>query len=829
MRTARSSDTKSNKFRFKILEGDDGSIRERRMNVSPVEATLVSSLFEPSIASSAESSVESSVASLPSEHNIASPIESSVTSLPSEHTIESSITSPPSEHDVESSIASPPSDSNHGVMSTLFAPGHFQDNAIAERDTTNNISQSISNIVRPDETWNYETFAHEGYRFNDTQLSIVYNVLKYGNTSPLILKPLSNPKKFYENPLIYGFNSLTNDYHTLYKTYYTIDTDKPELIDSLLHTYNIVDQGRNLYIQNCYRSYIYNTIAENTIIPITARFRKHDHIAVNFTDVHYILTRIRNGYFKQKNQNVDPFIVNAQALILAQAVLNANPTTYVKGRSPTSYKSPRIKELYELTLIPKDLQAKFNKPAKYFEEIKPLLTLNSDGFYTYNLNGVMIPVLCTHEYMIYEGKSLSLVSLECYKDGKCKYCGQDLLAYHIQYKEAFPPKVYDLIYKYMNTINENIEETSLLNALFLLLHDAIDNNVTGSNVKNYDTAVVAFSALYLYSIYMKTKNDISYNNKINRFIDSAKNYWSEIGWTDQDIDEALKNENINSNLANITDIIKEKIYTTEFKFIDQLPIAVLFNTIVALKDYYSITATTPSQKLWNSGEAGMSRFYSILRCAYLSLWGNVLFKNILSKLQNKHIPIISSRFNIVTTVVKNGQRFFNSTCLYYCPVNHIHEWSLKKECLHCGLKANKSNVSIVYDKYQHAINNSFLQQPKILPPERFLLDKIHHVKDILAYDANGLFEKYINIDNTILRNAILKSMDQLDRVKEYIKFISVVTTIDISELNAIDDKKTLILKALSFIIDKGIKSKENVIAEIKNITFKMSNIELLLM
>lgn len=811
MKSARSSGAKSNRFRFKILEGDDTTIRKRQMNAS----------------SPSERLIESSVASSPSVHRIASSVESPVDSPPSEHRIDSPIAPPPSEHPNDSSINS----SNgvaHGVVSLLFSSDNRLVNT-SEHVVTADISQSITNVIKPDETWDYKTFAHDGYKFNDTQLAIIYNVLKHGSTSPPILKPISNPKKFYENPLIYSYNTITNDFHTLYRTYYTTNSDKPELTDSLLDTYNYIDQGRNLYIQNCYRATIYNAIAENTIIPIASRSSKDERVVLPFTDVDYILTRIRNCYFKQRNQNVDRTITELQSLILSQAVLKSNPIIYVKRHSPTSYKSPGIKEVYGLAVIPKELQLKFDRPGKFFNEFKQLLTLNpDDGFYTYNLNGMMIPILCTHEYMLYEGKSLSLISLECYKNGKCKYCGQELLAYHIQFRETLPPKVYDLIYKYMNTINENIEETALLNVLFQLLHDAIDKNVTGNNVKNYDTAIIAFTALYLYIIYMKTKNDISYNSKINNFIDSANNYWTEVGWTDKDIEEAIDDENICSNLSNITEIIKEKIYTNEFKFIDLLPVAILFNTIIALKDYYSIAANTPSQKLWKSKE-GMKRFNLLLRSAYLSLWGNVIFKNSLSKLQNKHILISSSRFDIKPTVVKYGQRFFDSTCLYYCPVNHIHEWSLKKECLHCGLKFNKSNVSEVYNKYQYIINNSFLQHPKTLPSERFHLDKLHHVKDILAYDANSLFEKYINIDNAILRNVILKSMDHLDRVNEYIKFISVVTTIDISELNAIDDKKTLILKALSFIIDKGIKSKENVIAEIKNITFKISNIELLLM
>ena len=706
----------------------------------------------------------------------------------------------------------------------------YNDNIQVEYDLLNNIGTSLGSVIKPDNTWDYKTFAHSNYILNNTQLAIVYLFLKYGNESPPIFEPINTPNKYYDNPIMYGYNLVTHDYHTVYRNYYSLVTDQAKLMDLTIDVYNIVDQGRNLYVQNCYRSVIYNAIAENTIIPITSRIPKNERIVLPFTDVDYILTRIRNGFFKQKKQNVDSSLIEAHAPILAQTVLNANPMVYFKQKSATTYSSPEIKEIYGIAIIPKDLQLKFDRPGKYFDEIKVLLTLNpDDGFYTYNLNGMMIPILCTHEYMLYEGKSLSLIALECYKNGKCKYCGQELIAYHIQYKDTLPPKVYDLIYKYMGTINENIEETSLLNALFQLLYDAIEKNVANVNVKNYDTAIVAFTALYLYVIYVKTKDDINYNNKIGRFIDSANNYWSEIGWTNKDIDNAINNENVCFNLSNIADIIKDKIYTNEIKFIDLLPIAVLFNTVIALKDYYTINPTTPSQKLWKSGESGMNRFHSLLRLAYLSLWNIIIFNKSLSSLKSKHIPSSSSRYNIKPTIVEYGEHFFKSTCLYYCPVNKLHEWTLKNICIHCGLNKDKSNVMHIYEKYQHIINNSFLQIPKVLPQERFKLDKIYHIKDILIHDSNELFEKYIIIDNMVLRHAILKSMDNATLIEEYIKLISVITTIDINELKAVEDKKTLIQKAICFIIDKGIKSKENMIPEIKNIAFKITNIDLLLM
>ena len=675
--------------------------------------------------------------------------------------------------------------------------------------------------ISENDSWNVKQIFSKSNMLNDTQLGIVYDVKKNGNKDVKIFIPDNDIHTDVTDVVYHGLNRYNFEFETLYTSKYKM-IENIKFKDFMMTVFDYVNEGKVLLIQNQYKAKIFMTLEENKT---TSNYKRN-----TLSDVSYILTKIKNGiiYAKLKsNKDIQRYSnLIDYARMMAYKIKHGRYIKYVCKSSATEYKSPIIKNKFNVTLIPKDLQNKFNKPSKYFDEIKNVLKLNTDnGFYSYYLGNIKIPILCTHEYMIYEGKPLSKISIECYKQGKCKYCGQELNDYHNQFKESLPPKIYDLIYKYMTTINENIEESSLMYVLFSLIYDSIKENVDKSDVKNYDASIIAFAALYLYVVYIKTKGVINYNNKINNFIDSIEKYWAEVGWTNKMIEDATENTKIFSNMSNITELIREKIYTNEITFLDLLPISILFSKIVEPKDYDKLEAKTKMQQLWKSGEDKVKQFNILLNKALLSLWKFNCIKESIEAIGKGKIKTLFEVFDIKSSTIKNGEKFFFAVCDIYCPISNFHEWNDKHTCKNCGLKKDKSNKKEIYDKYQVEINSPYLQKPHVLVDERFKINKLFTKEQIDAYKADDLFTKYLIIDNHILKQSLEKSINEKSYLDEILKFISTMTTIEIGKL---EHTPEFIKKSIGFIIDNKIKSENEVLNELKYIYFKITNIDWLL-
>lgn len=701
--------------------------------------------------------------------------------------------------------------------------GGSEENETRQKLDSEDIQQE-SKTKNYDDTWSIKQTFSKNNSLNNTQLGIVYNVLKHGQEDLYVLGNYNeeNSKDIQSNTsTYYGVNMHNLEMETLFTHASKIIRTYGTFKDFMMSVFDYVNEGKILLIQNQYKSLVYTEIESNkTTTRATNRI----------TDVDYILTKIKNGIIYSKPKSLEDIHrfkkLNRYALMMAYKIKHGNYSKYKCNKSITAYDSPRIKIKYNITLIPKDLQNKFNKPGRYFDEIKNVLKLDKEtGFYSYYLESSKIPILCIHEYMIYEGKPLTEVSISCYRKGKCKYCGQELNAYHEQLKESLPPKIYDLIYKYMETINENIEESSLMFTLFSLIYDSIKINVDKADVKNYDASIVAFTGLYLYAVYVKTKDSIKYNMKINKFLDSIKIYWSEVGWTIETVKNVINNSTMFSNMSNMANIIKEKIYSNEITFLDLLPISILFEKNVKPTDLNKLEAKTKMQKLWLSGEDKIKAFNEAFENILLSRWQFNLIKQSIEYVSKEKINTTFDVLDIKLSKTNNGENFFSKTCEIFCPVSKFHKWNDKSVCVNCGLKKDKSNQKDVYNKYQIEITNSYLQKPCVLPDERFVIDKLYQKNQIDSYKADDLFKKYFGIDNFVLQKELNKAINSKTYSEDILKFISTVTTIDIKDLN---DEPDFIKKSLAFIIDKKIKSKNEVLNELKNICFKIKNIEWLL-
>lgn len=654
--------------------------------------------------------------------------------------------------------------------------------------------------------------------FNDVQLGMVFDILKNSAVDvyqfiPTTSKGNANDKTKKE--CVYGLNKANFQMGMLFTRYY--DLDETPYMDPKHHLYKYMNSNRTHLLVNKYRALISADFFNNPALT--------DETIKSFEKV---ISRFANGIFSCPAKSfadirrINEFGWYNSMLIYINS--RHHCSKYLHPPVSCTYRNCRMKDYYKIVQVPKDLQMKFNKISKFFNEIKGELTLNqSNGFYSYVFENVKIPVICRHEYLTLEGVPPAEISIECYKGGKCKYCGQEITPYHEQIKDSLPPRVYDLIYKYIATINENIEVDGLMYALFNLLFDAIQANIKVSNVKNYDASVIAFASLFLYKVYTITKGKINYNNKLGKFLDSVKEYGSAVGWSQEKMDLALNNKQMFGNIENITNIIKEKIYTNEIKYLESLPLSVLFDHNVDPRDKAKLKATSKLQQLYLEGTEKMLKFNDLIDKAHSALWKLSHANELISK--SKTLAITSSLPEVKSISIKNGEQFFDRMCKNYCPVNEIHEYS-GDTCKHCGLKKDASNKKAIYDKYQNLINNQYLQKPNVIEPARFNIDKAYSIAEIEKYKGDDLFDKYILIENHLLKQELDQAITKGEHLDEVMKLISLLTTIDKENLKT---DPAFIRKAFAFIIDQHIKSSDELLNELEFIYLKINDIQLLLL
>ena len=633
--------------------------------------------------------------------------------------------------------------------------------------------------------------------------------------------------KFLRQTYLYGLNELSYQLHRTYiNANYTV-SKTIRYIDLGVLVNMLLDEGRHLFTNNQHRAILHQLLySQRTLTKEDESELSKGFVHMN--DLDYVLSKIRNLPVSFKPKNPDELeAFNARTMFASYAayrILHTICTTYIKSNYQVGLQnhiSYKVNDKFKIVQIPKELQLKFNKAYKYFDELKKILKYNEQqGFYTYTQDGIELPILCIHEYMILSGKPLSEVSIKCYLDGACKYCGAEMNAYHEVAKQELPVKVYDLIYKFMSCLNENVDESLMMFAIFDLIYNSVRKNVDSANPNNYDESVVAFSGLYLYALYLNTKEQVGYSpTKFNKFLDSAKKYWTEIGWTTRNIEQAVNSSIFdemkqNNNAANI---LKQFIYTNAITFLDVLPLSILFNDDVDPADVSKLKATNKIQELFLSNKMG--QFNDAIQRSINSLWKLISNKQVIDNY--KPVKYSSSITNIEVVKTNNGERFFKECCGVFCPVNGAHEWS-GNSCKHCKLNKDKSNYKQVYESNADAINNSYLQEPRVLASKKLLIQPLYTVKEIELMKPEELYEKWIKIDSYVLKQAIDKAINDLSNFDELKQLLKTLLC-----LNANEIKKDVnfIKQCLCFIVSNGIRTSPSLISELENIYFKIDNIE----
>ena len=628
---------------------------------------------------------------------------------------------------------------------------------------------------------------------------------------------------------VYSFNEQSSQLHRVYNRDDYKFLHDGEYYDLGVMVNNILSSGDLLYLNNISRAELRCEIeSKRTLKKMEGNSESTENKTgfLQISDVDYVLSKIHNPPVSYRPTSLDDIKTRNELLtfapMIAYVLTHGIFDFYAKRNKGVKYEkhlSFTAKEGYKVVSVPKELQYQFNKTHKYFEDLKKLLTFDEEsGFYVYTLDGVKLPILCLHEYMILSGHPLSEVSIKCYSDGHCKYCGAEMNAYHEVAKQELPMKVYDLIYKFMNCLNENIDQSLMMFAIFDLIYNSIKKNVDKANPNNYDESVVAYSALYLYALYLATKHEISYSTvKVNRYLDSAKKYWTEIGWSMRTVEEGVNSSMFNDlrENQNAVHILKQFIYSNEIPFLDILPLSVLFDAVVNPKDIPK--PSTDTQKLFSSNK--MEEFNEMISKAILKLWTVETTKPIIHDYPK--ITINTTIANIDTVKADRGKKFFKECCDKWCPANISHEFK-NGSCVHCSLKHDKSNMNDVYSKYAEAINNSFLQEPHLLPSEKLILPPVHSISSIEPLKPEQIYDKYLKIDQYVIKQAIDKALTALNEFDELKGLIVSITNFKPDDIK----KETNFIKqCLCYIISSGIMSSDQLLIELENIFFKIENIE----
>lgn len=677
--------------------------------------------------------------------------------------------------------------------------GELPDKTSTEESKQNDIKEIQNGLL-----YDIISSAHKYYQY------AIKNIENNGNLiSQNIVPYIANEKLIFCSP----------KYYDLYKSEEA--EDKYFDYSMLMNSYN----KRNIYASNIFRAIMRsNNIQKMNITDTDPQYEIIDTI----------ISKICNGKIG--------IIRSINDISVANNLINFSPTHYESYMhqcpnlyaaseqgllSKILYKGPIIKTDYKITNIPKDLQIKFNKITAYFEELKNQLIFDKKtGYYSYEINNTLVPVICRHEYMHLSGLTLQEISIECYRDGRCKYCGQDMVSYNEEVRELMPTKIYSLIYQYIGAINEKIDELALLSVLSKIL---LNEMQTYKMFNKSQQEMFSFAGIFLYKVYYLTQTKIQYSKiNISAFLGKVKEYNTILGRTQKQIDALIKSDEIFTNLKNIEIIIKNLIYTSTQQYNEYNPVSILFNEVINPENIHQLKAKTNIQKLWleDLNHHKITELNIALMNEFLSSYTFLSHRNKLQKAQLQKISLILE--NIVTNDDEFGYIYFMLAWNNYCPVNKYHKYK-DNRCIYCSIKSDGTNINDVYKRYSTIINSPHMENPKILSEEQFDIAKLYSIKSIEKYNADK-FDQHVYIENSLLKNNIIKFIDDISsaNLDKIYKCISTITKININELYAIDksNESSFIKKAFMYIADKKLLTNDSIVSTLTYILMPINNINM---
>lgn len=476
--------------------------------------------------------------------------------------------------------------------------------------------------------------------------------------------------------------------------------------------------------------------------------------------------------------------------------------------------------IFSIYKIPKDLMNMFARITKYWKEIKSQLFLNKEtGYYCYKVSDKnvvsqgtndkvnMVPIICKHQAMILDNIDVNDIAKECYINGVCKYCGQELIAYNDVAEFVLPPSAMTLIIQFAESFKKSYSTDNIIYAV----NEYIAKKIEKEGISVYSTnECVGYTSLFLIKLCMLVKENnfdiIEY--KIKALLNKLSKHLAYLGKSEQDIKDALDNVTLFEDIHNFISILKTTGITssiTQNSDKKQLLIEdILFNGL-------DRKAKNGIQKLYNEDKSKMFETQLALKSLVNALYNtDIDIKDIKEELDLIYDTIKS-------TINDNGYNFFNKSAKYYCPINFYHEFSNNK-CVHCGINENMKNIEEVYNKYYDIINNISIEEPVVIN-ENINKDYDNKVKKNIN-EIDKIIEDIKNTDETLYKNIIKKYIEYTDIIKvednfklknkQYFKDLSIILNIPYeyiyNEFSGKDIKKIII-----YIIDNNIQDEETAI------------------
>lgn len=426
---------------------------------------------------------------------------------------------------------------------------------------------------------------------------------------------------------------------------------------------------------------------------------------------------------------------------------------YVTEGKKTEFSTPKHNLNYKIVKISKDLEHKISHIDAYFTELKDVLVFDQNtGYYFIKIDGENVPVLCRHLYLLFSGVSDQEISLECYKDGKCKYCGEEIRIYNENAKMVISSQVYSMIYSFLDCIKDSVNDTLFWNYIINNIHEEIVLN----NLKINETEMLAFCGIYLLKLQKETEEFIQYyKSRVMSFKSTVRIINADLGRSTFQINSILEQPGVFKTINKLTQLLKDNVLYSNSVNADMLPFAVLFED-----SNFFIGSPLPSkmntvQTLYVNGKMYelIDKFNDIRN----KQWSFSPFY-----LKNKYSTDIYIRNFKEEKDTLNNLEFFKNTCKNYCPMSTRHEFKRSTNtCVHCGLKNDFSNYKEIFNEFKDIIINSYVKNEEY-DENKWKINSLYSIDKLNEYNEKLLFVKYIPSEQISFNNILLKNMLEAD-------------------------------------------------------------------
>ena len=645
---------------------------------------------------------------------------------------------------------------------------------------------------------------------NNIMLELIDTSMDEENEGLRCVNILSNtPNKFdtnvsYENVVVcneYEDNHNHKRIHRVNINYFVPDEEHTIYTNPNYEFLKATQGRRNLYFQNDFRGiyrYKYEQIYSEEL------FKRN----------------CCNYLFTPTNGNIDFFYERNTDKALS---VNANLFTdvrvydYLKSKEvgydvaeckKTKFKAntTHIQEKYKVVRIPKDIMKIFAKITGNIAEAMEYLKLNEkSGYYCYHHeSGVSIPVICKHQVMLLEGVNPITIANECYKNGVCKYCKQDMIAYNNIGTATLPPVVASMVISLAECFKEAFSVDTVIHVISNYISKQLEN--LGISVYSVNECI-GYGDIFLLKIIAlckKTFKMIDY--KVKLLINKISASLAFLGKSENDVAQILNNDEVFGDIESVVTILKSDLKKEESAGMilsAVIPEDVLFNSTT------DRTPKTDLQKLYLSDKWKMYELFLLFEKEYNKLYNFEYGKRDLDDKIHIDYNTINMKINTI------GYIFFQNMCKNYCPVNFVHEFK-NDVCIHCSLDKHGKNAEKIYDKYSNIINNTATEEPKTLNLKDAKVKKADLktiMDEIPSKDTEKLKEALHNSGLEYTEISIMESNYKTFNEK-YFSELSIILNVDYEEFIKRIPKENIdvfVKKSFKYVVDKGIENEENMI------------------